>query len=89
MREKSVKGFRTGDMVRATVPTGVHQGVHVGRVAVRKTGSFNIQTAVGVVQGIGHKHCAVLMRGDGYAYSKQPPAGQTKERKREAGHAVA
>ena len=94
MREKSVHGFRTGDMVRATVPvTSKKAGVYTGRVAVRASGSFNVQTAHGVVQGIGHKHCIVLMRGDGYAYSlplQQPtPAGQSKERTREAGHAIA
>jgi 5-methylcytosine-specific restriction endonuclease McrA len=89
MREKSVKGFRTGDMVRATVPTGKKAGTHTGRVAVRATGSFNIQTPSGVVQGIGHKHCVVLMRGDGYSYSRTASAGQTKERTREAGHAIA
>ena len=93
MRQKSVKGFRTGDMVRATLPaTSRKAGVHVGRVAVRATGSFNIQTPHGVVQGVGHKHCKVLMRGDGYAYSKstgQTQAAQPQERTREAGHAVA
>ncbi|WP_458527444.1 RNA-guided endonuclease IscB, partial [Onishia taeanensis] len=44
MREKRAKGFQTGDMVRATVPTGKKAGTHVGRVAIRKSGSFNIQT---------------------------------------------
>ena len=47
MAEKSVRGFRTGDIVRATVPSGKRRGVHVGRVAVRRTGSFNVQTAQG------------------------------------------
>lgn len=74
MREKSVKGFRTGDMVVAIVPSGKKMGAHVGRVAVRRTGSFNIQTTAGVVQGISHKHCTVLMRGDGYAYNRLLPA---------------
>ena len=74
MRGKSVHGFRTGDMVRALVPSGKKAGVHTGRVAVRARGSFNIQTPAGVVQGISHKHCRVLMRGDGYAYSKTSSA---------------
>lgn len=68
MRGKSVHGFRTGDMVRAVVPSGKKAGTHTGRVAVRATGSFNIQTPSGVVQGVGHRHCKVLMRGDGYGY---------------------
>lgn len=69
MREKSVKGFRTGDMVVATVTTGKKIGVHKGRVAIRKTGSFNIKTNEGLIQGISHKHCRVTHRADGYGYS--------------------
>ena len=68
MRAKSVQGFRTGDLVRAMVPTGKKAGVHVGRVAIRATGNFNIQKLSGVVQGISFRHCRVLMRGDGYTY---------------------
>ena len=72
MRKKRVHGFGTGDMVRAEVPNGVKAGIHTGRVAVRASGSFNIQTHQGgksvVVQGIGHKHCRVIQRSDGYGY---------------------
>jgi 5-methylcytosine-specific restriction endonuclease McrA len=89
MRSKRVQGFATGDLVRATVTKGIKAGTYKGRVAVRASGSFNVQTAAGVVQGIGHKHCVLIMRGDGYSYTQQPPAGQTEERTREAGHAVA
>jgi len=70
MRGKTVHGFRTGDMVRAEVPAGKRKGTHVGRVAVRKTGYFNIQKPDGsVAQGVSHLHCKVLARGDGHAYS--------------------
>ncbi len=70
MREKHVKGFATGDMVRATVPASSRKaGVYVGRVAVRRTGNFNIQTMGGVVQGISHRHCQILQRQDGYGYA--------------------
>jgi len=69
MRQKQVHGFQTGDMVRATVTTGKKTGTHIGRVAVRATGSFNIQARSGLVQGISHRHCKVLQRGDGYGYS--------------------
>ena len=68
MAEKCVRGFRTGDIVRATVPSGKKRGVHVGRVAVRRTGSFNVQTAKGTVQGISHRHCRAVQRADGYGY---------------------
>lgn len=80
MRQKSVKGFATGDLVKASVPTGKKQGGYRGRVAVRATGSFNIQTREGVVQGIHHRHCKVLQRGDGYGYQQQsqPDAGRDR-----------
>jgi hypothetical protein len=71
-RRKRIHGFQTGDRVRAEVPSGKHAGSHVGRVAVRKTGSFNIQTAQGVVQGISHRHCRVVQRADGYGYCIHP-----------------
>ena len=70
-RTKSVFGFQTGDHVRAVVPRGKHQGVHVGRVAVRTSGSFNIVTASGTRQGINHKHCQIIQRNDGWRWSAQ------------------
>jgi hypothetical protein len=65
---REVKGFRTGDMVQSVVPSGKKAGTHIGKVAVRASGSFNVSTTVGVVQGISHKHCSVLHRADGYLY---------------------
>ena len=82
MRTKTVQGFRTGDTVKAVVPTGKKAGVHTGRVAVRASGSFNIQSKAGVVQGISHRHCRILARGDGYGYHRRSdtvaPASATK-----------
>lgn len=69
MRQKQVHGFQTGDLVTAHVPTGKKAGIHKGRVAIRASGSFNIQTSQGVVQGIAHRHCKVTQRNDGYGYS--------------------
>lgn len=71
-RQKRHFGFQTGDQVCAMVPTGKKAGTHQGRVAVRQTGSFNIQTPAGVVQGIPHRHCTLIQRADGYAYSQLP-----------------
>ena len=71
MRQKQVKGFQTGDMVKAIVPTGKKIGAYTGRVAIRASGSFNIQTSQGVVQGISHRHCRIIQRGDGYGYSQR------------------
>ncbi len=50
---RRVSGFQTGDLVRAVVPTSsIKAGTYVGRLAVRATGSCNITTSAGVVQGI-------------------------------------
>jgi hypothetical protein len=72
MREKSVHGFQTGDTVRTIVPIGKKEGTWLGRVAIRKTGSFNIQTSSGTVQGISYQHCRLMQRADGYGYHLQP-----------------
>jgi hypothetical protein len=58
--------------VKAVVPTGKKRGVHTGRVAVRTSGSFNIQTPQGPVQGISYRHCRCIYRADGYSYSPTP-----------------
>ncbi len=66
LRQKRVKGFATGDLVRAEVPARLKtMGVHQGRVAIRATGSFR----VGKVDGINAKYCRLLQRSDGYEIS--------------------
>ncbi|BAZ20724.1 HNH endonuclease [Kalymmatonema gypsitolerans NIES-4073] len=67
-RNKFVKGFQTGDIVKAVVTSGKKIGTYVGRVAVRSTGSFNISTANGLIQGIGYKNCVSVHKKDGYNY---------------------
>ena len=66
---KSSHGFRTGDIVRAVVPSGKKRGTHTGRVAVRATGNFAVFTSGGRVDGISHRHCRVVQRADGYDYA--------------------
>ena len=78
MRQKSIHGFQTGDLVKAVVPSGKKAGTHVGRVAIRESGYFNIQTGTEVIQGISHKHCKVTQRSDGYGYSLNKVASITK-----------
>ena len=65
---KVVKGFQTGDMVKAIVTTGKKIGTYVGRVAVRASGSFNITTSAGTIQGIGYQQCITIHKTDGYSY---------------------
>ncbi len=65
-----VQGFRTGDMAKAIIPTGTKIGTYVGRVAVRETGSFNITTTTGTIQGLNARYFTAIHRVDGYAYQK-------------------
>jgi len=75
-RSKSVHGFQTGDMVKAVVTKGKKTGSYSGRVAVRATGSFNIQTSHGLVQGVHSRYCTIVQRGDGYGYSQVAKHGR-------------
>lgn len=62
---RTVKGFQTGDIVKAIVPKGKFLGSYVGRIAVRAVGSFAISCGFDV----NWKYCSVIHRVDGYAYS--------------------
>lgn len=65
---RRVKGFQTGDLVRAVVTSGTKQGTYVGRVAVRTRGVFNIKAVQGTVTDIHHRFCTLIARSDGYSY---------------------
>ncbi len=69
LRQKQFFGFQTGDIVKAVVTKGKKIGTYVGRVAVRKTGSFNIKTSNQLVQGISYKYCKFIHKSDGYMYT--------------------
>jgi hypothetical protein len=70
-RQKQHHGFQTGDMVRAEVAIGERKGIHVGRVAVRSSGSFKIRTKSGPQDGIKAKDCRLIQRSDGYSYFRE------------------
>ena len=78
-RQKRIKGFQTGDMVKAEVMKGKKTGSYLGRVAVRASGSFNLQTAGGVIQGISYRYCQVIQRADGYGYSYRGASAKEAE----------
>ncbi|MBD1813560.1 RNA-guided endonuclease IscB [Microcoleus vaginatus DQ-U2] len=67
-RFKFVKGFQTGDIVKAVVTSGKKVGTYTGRVAVRSSGSFNVSAVQGLIQGINHKYCFSIHQKDGYNY---------------------
>jgi len=66
---KIVKGFQTGDIVKAVVTKGKKIGTYLGKIAVRVSGNFNITSNAVTVQGINYKYCTTLQKGDGYAYA--------------------
>jgi 5-methylcytosine-specific restriction endonuclease McrA len=68
-RCKTFFGFQTGDMVRATLPTGKFTGTHVGRLTVRESGVFEMKTPLGKVSPVRHKYCTLIHRNDGYMYA--------------------
>jgi HNH endonuclease len=66
---KSVKGFQTGDIVKAVVPSGLKKGEYFGRISVRSNGGFDIKMNKETIQGIGYKYCSLVQRNDGYSYN--------------------
>ncbi|PSR23040.1 MAG: HNH endonuclease [Sulfobacillus acidophilus] len=68
-QQKRHFGFQTGDMVKAVVTKGKKIGAYWGRVAIRASGRFDIQTGNGRVQGIHHRFCQFIQRADGYGDS--------------------
>lgn len=88
MRQKRVHGFGTGDHVVANVLTGKKIGSHTGRVAIRASGSFNIQTRSGLIQGISYRFCRLAQRADGYGYSLNLDSKLEDEKQGRATHAT-
>jgi len=82
-RRKSIAGFRTGDLVRASVGRGVYEG----SLVVRRSGYFDLKHGkVRVAQGVGARRCELLQRFDGYLYELGPagtgrwPFGESETR---------
>lgn len=69
-RKKQHFGFQTGDMVKAVVTRGKKIGTYFGKVLCRKTGSFDIKTKAGRVQGINYKYLKLIQHSDGYSYNR-------------------
>jgi 5-methylcytosine-specific restriction endonuclease McrA len=63
-RKKYDRGFRTGDLVEANVPSGKYCGRHAGRVAIRFGQNFQVGAA-----SVHPRNLRKLHSADGYAYS--------------------
>lgn len=66
---KSVEGFQTGDMVKVIILKGSKKGEYLGKVAVRSSKKFDIQTKTKTIKSIWYKHFHIVQRSDGYLYS--------------------
>ena len=73
-RQKQFFGFQTGDMVKAVITRGKKIGTYFGKVMCRRSGSFDIRTSSGRVQGINHRYFQLVQRSDGYLYSRKEVA---------------
>jgi hypothetical protein len=69
-RQKTIFGFRTGDLVQAIVPAGKCKGTHVGRVLVRTRGQFTVVASQGRLE-VSHARCHLLQRADGWGWSRK------------------
>lgn len=67
-RQKCYFGFQTGDVVRANISKGKYQGMYIGRVAVRSSGSFKLHTK-GTNISCNYKYCTLIQRNDSYQYA--------------------
>jgi 5-methylcytosine-specific restriction endonuclease McrA len=63
-RASGFAGFKTGDIVRATVPTGKHKGIHIGRIAIRYRPCFRMGDI-----DVAPKYLSVIHQLDGYNYT--------------------
>ena len=63
-RIKSFMGYKTGDLVKAVIPSGKNKGTHYGRVTIRQRPSFTLDK-----MDVHPKYLSLLQKADGYAYS--------------------
>jgi 5-methylcytosine-specific restriction endonuclease McrA len=66
-RQKTHFGFQTGDLVRATVPSGKFAGLWTGRISVRVRPSFKLVSTQ--TFDVHPKYLEVIHHADGYSYS--------------------
>jgi 3-dehydroquinate synthase class II len=61
-------GYKTGDLVKAVIPSGKNKGTHYGRVTIRQRPSFTLDK-----MDVHPKYLSLLQKADGYAYSSLEP----------------
>nr|DAX81628.1 MAG TPA: RRXRR protein [Bacteriophage sp.] len=76
---KSVKGFQTGDFVKAVVTKGKKQGTYLGRVTITSKGYFGVDYGKDIVEGVCYKYCRLIQKGDGYLYKYNKTNNQQRK----------
>lgn len=79
-RTKQHFGYATGDLVRATLPTGKWTGTWTGRISVRARGQHSLTTQAGRIN-VSYRNLRLLQRGDGYAYDTRQESVSLPSRK--------
>jgi len=79
-RAKRHFGYVTGDLVRATMPTGKWAGTWIGRISVRARGQHSLATSTGRIN-VSHWNLRLLQQGDGYGYSFRQEGTASASRK--------
>ncbi|NUO45861.1 MAG: HNH endonuclease [Streptomyces sp.] len=79
-RAKQHFGYITGDLVRATIPTGKWAGTWTGHISVRARGQHSLRIHTGRLN-VSHWNLELLQRGDGYGYSVRPELPPSTSRK--------
>jgi len=79
-RVKTHFGYATGDLVRATMPSGKWAGTWTGRISVRARGQHSLTTPRGRIN-VFHRNLRLLQRGDGYGYRLRPESTTPTSRK--------
>ena len=67
-KNKVIKGFQTGDIVKAVVTKGKYIGTYFGRIAVRSRGNCILSSKEKKID-INLKYCKLLQKVDGYCYN--------------------
>lgn len=70
-KQKIIHGFRTGDIVKATMRKGKYQGTYIGRVVCRTRGRFAISGNGKSIPSISYKDVRLVQKADGYEYSQK------------------
>ena len=68
--QKVVRGFKTGDFVKAIIPKGKYRGKHFGRIAIRSKGSFSINPGIRKPFDLNFKYCICVQKATGYHFAK-------------------